>query len=127
VIDHSAFLAQLQIDHAGAVPAMAVCERHDAIAQTGIGIWPRDISERSRAHAYDRQRVPLTEALPDHLAHHLPSSRCGHHIFRSTSRVTSISGWDSASNFFNRAFSISSSFRRLASDTLIPPNFLRQR
>ena len=46
-------------------------------------------------------------------------------LFRNASRVTSISSIDSAIIFFSRAFSLSSSFRRLASDTLIPPNLLR--
>ena len=33
---------------------------------------------------------------------------------------------NSASNFFNRWFSVSISFRRFASETLMPPNVLRQ-
>ena len=33
VIDRPSFLAQLQVDHAGAVAAMAVRERHNAVSQ----------------------------------------------------------------------------------------------
>ena len=80
------------------------------------------------AYAFSESAGTTTADLSGHhLPHHLASSRCGHHFFRSTSRVTSISRCDSASNFFNRVFSISSSFSRLASDTLMPPNLLRHR
>jgi hypothetical protein len=41
--------------------------------------------------------------------------------------MTSFSKICSASSFFSRAFSASRSFRRLASDTLMPPNLLRHR
>jgi acetolactate synthase-1/2/3 large subunit len=49
------------------------------------------------------------------------------HFRRSASRVTSFSSNESASSFFSRVFSISSSFSRFASETLMPPNLLRQR
>jgi hypothetical protein len=51
VIDVSAFLAQLQVDHAGTVPAVTVRQRHDAIAQAGIGIRPWHIPQRGGTHA----------------------------------------------------------------------------
>ena len=57
----------------------------------------------------------------------LASSRCAHHFFRRTSLSTSFSSTCSASSFFRRPFSVSSSFRRLASGTLMPPNLLRHR
>ena len=125
--DYPTFLAQFQIDHAGAVPTMAVRERHDAVTQAWIRIRPRHIPQGSGAHVYDGQGAPLADPTCDHLPHHLASSRCGHHFFRSTSRVTSFSSRESASNFLRRRFSISSSFSRFASETLMPPNLLRQR
>lgn len=48
-------------------------------------------------------------------------------IALNTSRVTSITNSDWASNFFSRAFSVSSSRSRFASGTVIPPNLLRCR
>jgi len=72
-------------------------------------------------------RDVLPEPLRHHLPHGLAARRGGHHCLRSTSRVTSFSNRESASNFFNRVFSISSSFNRFASDTLMPPTLLRQR
>jgi hypothetical protein len=59
--------------------------------------------------------------------HQQPARRCGHHFFRSASRVTSFSSIDSANSFFSLAFSVSSARRRLASGTLMPPNLLRHR
>src|SRR4051812_12042807 len=99
-------------------------QRDDAVAQARVVIRPGHIPHRRRTHAHDRERAPLAEPVRDHLPHHLASSRCGHHFFRTTSRVTSFSNKPSASSFFNRVFSISSSFSRLASDTLMPPNLL---
>jgi hypothetical protein len=48
-------------------------------------------------------------------------------LFRSAPRVTSFSSKDSASRFLSRAFSVVSSFNRLASETVIPPNLLRHK
>ena len=65
---------------------------------------------RARIYSVDRSgatdtsaRAALTEAAHDHGPHHLPSSRCAYHLFRSTSRVTSFSNRDSASSFFRYA------------------------
>jgi|GEM_PF-6957360 len=41
--------------------------------------------------------------------------------------MTSFSSTCTASSFFSRPFPVSSSFSRLASGTLIPPNLLRHR
>ena len=81
VIDQPAFLAQYQIDHAGAVATMAVREGHNAVTQAGIGIRPRHIPPGGGAHVHDRQRAPLAEATRDHLPHHLAPDWCGHHFF----------------------------------------------
>jgi FKBP-type peptidyl-prolyl cis-trans isomerase 2 len=59
--------------------------------------------------------------------HHLAARWRAHHFFRNTSRVTSCSSNASANSFLRRAFSVSNAFNRLASDTSIPPNLLRQR
>ena len=77
---------------------------------------------QARAHAGHTQGVTLRQ--PPRLAkpYQLAPCRYGHHFFRSASRATSFSSTDSANSFFSRAFSVSSSFSRLASDTDIPPN-----
>jgi len=90
-------------------------------------LFRRRVAQRGRTHAHDRERSTLTQAAFDHAPHQHAARRCGHHFRRRASRVTSFSSSDSASNFFNRVFSVSSSFRRFASETLMPPNLLRQR
>ena len=127
VIDDVAGLPQLQIDHPGPIASMSLRQVNDPIPDDRIAIGPWYVPEGRRAHLPHGQGPALAEAPRDHLPHHLPSNRCGHHFFRSTSRVTSISSCDSAKSFLSRPFSVSSSFRRFASETLIPPNLLRQR
>ena len=61
VIDHPPFLAQFQIDHAGAVAAMTMRQRGDPVTQRRIGIRPRHVPQRGGAHAHDGQRAPLAE------------------------------------------------------------------
>ena len=51
MIHRAAFLPQLQVDHARAVPAMAVRERDDAVTQTRIGIGPGTMPSSSMAQA----------------------------------------------------------------------------
>ena len=127
VIDDVAGLPQLQIDHPGPIASMSLRQVNDPIPDDRIAIGPWHVPEGRRAHPPHGQGPALAEAPRDHLPHHLPSNRCGHHVFHSTSRVTSISSCDSAKSFLSRPFSVSSSFRRFASETLIPPNLLRQR
>src|SRR4051812_35453861 len=106
---------------------MTMRQGDDAVTHARVGIRPRHVPKGGGAHVHDRQRVPLAESARNHLPHHLTPSWCGHHFFRNTSRVTSFSRSASASNFLRRVFSISSSFKRFASDTLMPPNLLRHR
>ena len=88
-----------------------------------VAIRPPLVAQHARAHARHPQGSPLRQ--PSRLAkpYQLAPRRYGHHFFRSASRATSFSSTDSANSFFSRAFSVSSSFSRLASDTDIPPNF----
>jgi hypothetical protein len=50
VIYHPSFLAQFQVDHAGAVAAMTVCEGDNPVAQAGIRIRPRYIATALQLH-----------------------------------------------------------------------------
>ena len=127
VIDDVAGLPPLQIDHPGPRASMSLRQGNDPIPDDRIAIGSWHIPEGRGAHPPHGQGPALTEAPRDHLPHPLPSNRCGHHAFRSTSRVTSISSCDSAKSFLSRPFAVSSSFRRFASETLSPPNVLRQR
>ncbi len=54
VIDVAARLAQFQINHVGAVPAMAVRQRENIRAQGAAANGLRDVPERRRAHADHR-------------------------------------------------------------------------
>ena len=103
VIDDVAGLPQLQIDHPGPIASMSLRQVNDPIPDDRIAIGPWHVPEGRRAHLPHGQGPALAEAPRDHLPHHLPSNRCGHHFFRSTSRVTSISSCDSAKSFLSRA------------------------
>ena len=106
---------------------MPMSQGQNTFTQALVAIRPWLVAQRASAHADYLKRSALTQAASRHVAHQLSTGGCAHHFFRNASRVTSISSIDSASIFFSRVFSLSSSFRRLASDTLIPPNLLRQR
>src|SRR5262249_26124466 len=60
-------------------------------------------------------------------AHRLPALVGGHHFFWATSWSICLSRASSATRRLRRAFSASSSLRRLASSALRPPYWLRQR
>src|SRR6266699_3619275 len=111
------------MNHPVAVPSVAMRHGHNALAQHLVAILPPPVPQQARAHAGHAQGVALGE--PPRLAkpYQLAPRRYGHHFFRSASRATSFSSTDSASNFFSRAFSVSSSLSRFASGTDIPPNF----
>src|SRR5690606_8948429 len=127
VVHEMSFLAKLEVDHSDAIARVPLRQRHDSRPKRHVPIRTWHVAQRAGAHPYRRQRPPLAQALVHHVAHLLPTSRCVHHFFRRTSLMTSFSSTCSASSFFNRPFSASSSFRRLASGTLIPPNLLRHR
>ena len=67
------------------------------------------------------QKVALNPKLND-----TPSCCRLHHFRLSASDNAVFSSIVSASSFFNFLFSLSSSFRRLASDTAMPPYFAFQ-
>ena len=100
VIDDVAGLPQLQIDHPGPIASMSLRQGNDPIPDDRIAIGPWHVPEGRRAHPPHGQGPALAEAPRDHLPHHLPSNRGGHHFFRSTSRVTSISSCASVNRFF---------------------------
>ena len=59
MIDHAAFLPQLEINHPGAVAPVPMRQRDDALAQTGVLVRARLVSQRRGAHAHHGQRAPL--------------------------------------------------------------------
>jgi ABC-type multidrug transport system ATPase subunit len=127
VIHHATLLPHLQVNHACPVPPMAMGEGDNGIPQIGIPVRRGLVPQAARTHPDHLQGLALRQASATHPAHHLPTSRCAYHFFLSTSWVTACSSSASASNFFSRAFSCSSVFSRLASDTSRPPNLRRQR
>lgn len=120
-------LAQLQIDHAGDVSAMALSQGDDLLLECAITVSGGFVTQNTDAHAEDAQGSTLTKSGADHVAHQFASGWYAHQFFLKASFVTSFSSMASASSRLRRAFSVSNSFRRLASDTFMPPNLLRQR
>jgi hypothetical protein len=53
VIHGAPFLPELQIDHASPIAPMPMGQRDDAVAQARVGIGPRHVAQRRRAHAHD--------------------------------------------------------------------------
>ena len=127
MVDPMNGLSQLQIDHLGPVATVPVGEGNDAPSERHIRIWGGLVSQRRRTHAHHREGTSLTQTLCRHVPHQQATSWCGYHFFRNASRVTLFSSSDSARSFFSRLFSTLSSFKRLASETFMPPNLLRQR
>jgi hypothetical protein len=80
-------LAKLEIDHPGAVSAMPVRERHDALPQIDVVVRCTPITQGARAHADGAQGAPLAHALEGQVPHQLAPGRCGHHFFRRASLV----------------------------------------
>ncbi len=127
VVDDLTGLAQLQVDHARAVTAMALRQGDDLVLQGLVAVRGGLVTVGAGAHADDAQAAALAQSTAHHVAHQLAPCGCAHHFFLKASFVTSFSSRDSARSRLRRAFSSSSSLRRLASETLIPPNLLRQR
>src|SRR5215216_4224250 len=69
----------------------------------------------------------LREPMGDQELDPFPAGRHRHDFFASNTLSASTSRSRSASRRFRRAFSFSSSRNRWASETVMPPNFLRQR
>src|SRR5690606_28645881 len=109
------------------VALVPVRQRLDLLAKLDVAIRARCVAKGAGAHLRERQGSALAQATFGHLPHQRPSRRCGYGFFRRTSLMTSFSNICSASSFFRRTFSDSSSLSRLASDTLMPPNLLRHR
>src|SRR6185312_12762215 len=83
---------------------------------------PMAIAHRSAIGADDRTGPPLADPVRLTRNGHRGSA-CGgrHHFLDVMSFSTALSSIASASSFFSFAFSSSSCFNRLASDTLMPP------
>src|SRR3546814_7007228 len=124
VVHENSRLPELEVDHPDAVALVPLCQRQHPLAQLDVAVGRRLVAVRAGAHAQHRQRPPLAQPPGHHVAHLLASSRCAHHFFQSMSLITSFSSTCSARSFFNRPFSVSSSFRRFASGTLMPPTLL---
>lgn len=106
---------------------MTLRQFDDALPQYPVSIRLGLITQSSRIHPSDAQRRALAQPVPGKEPHQFASSRCGHHFFCSTSLVISFSSMALASMRLSRAFSVSISLRRLASEMLTPPNLLRHK
>ena len=80
--------------------------------------WLTYPDENSRRN-FEREQQHRSRG--DEHAHRVPLLRCAAHFPRSTSRIVSISRSRSASRRLRRAFSASSSRRRLTSEVVISP------
>src|SRR5690606_5238231 len=127
VVHQQPRLPELEMDHPHAIALVPLRQGQDPFPQLPLAIGPRLVAIYAGAHAHHRQRPALAQTSRHHQPHQRTACRCGHHFFRSASRVTSFSRSDSANSFFSCVFSVSSSRKRLASATPIPPNLLRHR
>ncbi len=100
---------------------------YDLLSQGLVTVGSRLITIGTGTHANNAQGMTLAPSAIRQVAHQFAACWCLHYFFRSASRVTSFSSIDSASSFFRRAFSASSSYSRFASGTFMPPNLLRHR
>lgn len=98
----------------------------DGIAQIDIVGPAALIAHRRSVDIQGSARPTLTYPMCLHQMSHRFALGVGrHHFFEFTSRSMALSIICSASSFFSFAFSASSDFSRLASDTSMPPNFER--
>src|SRR6478609_3320677 len=98
------------------------------VAQPGtkLGVWwpPRAIADRLPVRADDQTGPPPRQAHRVLQVRHRGALGGGpYHFFDSSSRIAAPSSICSARSFFSFAFSSSSAFSRLASETSMPPNF----
>ncbi len=85
---------------------------------------PARIADRRPVEFECLARPPLAHLVRRaHMSNGLPSSSGRHHFRLFTSFRIALSSIASASSFLSFAFSSSSDFKRLASDTSRPPNF----
>lgn len=126
-IHKHARLPKLQADYPDAIALLPVRQRHDLLAQFHAAVRRRHVAEDARTLSDGSQGASFAQAPFDHLPHHLTLRRCSQDFLRRTSLMTSLSRIRSSSSFFDRTFSASRSFRRLASGTLMTPNLLRHR
>src|SRR6185312_11862481 len=85
---------------------------------------PMAVAHRATIGADDRTGPPLTDPVRlTRSGHSSPLSGGRHHFRDVMSFSTALSSIASASSFFSFAFSSSSCRSRLASETLMPPNF----
>ena len=106
---------------------MPLGQAYDLLPKRLVLIRQRSVAVRTCAHPDHTQRMALAQSPVIHAAHPIAVGRCAHDFFLSTSRLTSFSRSDSVNSFLSRLFSVSNYLSRLASETLMPPNLLRQR
>src|SRR5581483_1259133 len=120
-------------DRVGGLPApprMALGDLAEAGAELGFGIGTRTrgttLGRPVLAEEPTGTALGHPEAFDEH-HHRPPATLRGHHFPDANSFNIALSSSASASSFLRRAFSFSSSLRRLASSAFMPPYWLRQR
>lgn len=107
-----------------AEPAPDRRQSADALTEAGIVGATAAVADRRAIKIECGAGPPLAHVMRSaHVSDSLPSSG-GHHHFRLvTSFRMALSSIASARSFFSFAFSSSSAFKRLASETSLPPYF----
>ena len=107
-----------------AEPAANSRQRADALTNLRIVGSLRTVADRRAIEAESQARPPLAQVMGSHAVRDdVPSQSGGHRSRLLTSFRITLSSIASARIFFSFAFSSSSAFSRLASDTSMPPNF----
>jgi len=97
-----------------------------AQALAAVAVVAGPVTQCAGAHAHQPQGLAFAQALFLQLPHDLSTCRHGHCFPLSTSRIASISSIELASSYFSFVFSVSSAFRRWASNTFMLPNLAFQ-
>ena len=121
------FTAQQHEQAAIAKPPPFVGQLPQTTTQGRIRRTLRNIPDHLAIRARNPARPPFREPeLASQLRDSFALDGGRHHFFETNSRIAARSSICSASSFFSLAFSSSSVFSRLASDTVIPPNLAFQ-
>jgi hypothetical protein len=124
VIEPEALARQQNAQPPIAKPATLRRQRPQALPQTRILGPSRTIPNRSATDPKQSTRPPLAQPMNLTGVRNSHPPRGGrYHFFDAKSFKTALSSMAFAKSFFNRAFSSSSPFSRLASETSRPPYF----
>jgi hypothetical protein len=91
MVDEFTGLAKLQIDHASAAAAMALCQGDDLFLECAIAVLGRFLGVGAGTHADNTQATAFAQPMTDHIAHQFASGWCAHHFFLKAYLNTSFS------------------------------------